>query len=488
MLAVLLMACAKDADSDTAEDPDLPTETVDVLVIGSGPAGLAAANMASGAGKTVRILEKESMPGGSGWYAGRYFGVGTRFQQLIGVNDTAEAALADWPRLSGGGEVDDHVRQLVQRSKDVIEWLVGDLGSEVSNVGTEPGQDPVPRMHDIGAEEEGPVQVLVDRLNDRLTLDTVGTEIVFEDGRAVGCRYEGTLTGETGWIAADAVVVASGGFARNLEKVLEDRPEFADVPYLVEMGFPADGGGIPLLAGAGAQWQNRGAMGFYAHSIVDPDRPGETLWPLGIQYGVFVDLTGHRVADEESMTGFLLVDTLLASPEQRLLAVIPEVELDPELTVPRYNVGEGDAESVSVQSLVDRGVIREFSDVHAMAVGLGIDPDTVDATFARYESLAIAGDDADFHKSASALRPFGTQHVYVLELRPGAAKSFSGFAVDLQGHVTDAAGQPIPGLYAAGEAVGMLGSPGAGRGFSGSITAVYLTGIIAGENAVADNP
>jgi fumarate reductase flavoprotein subunit len=481
------LACAPEIEDTDVVAVDPPEATTDVLVIGSGPAGLSAAETAVEAGLDVVILEKEAAPGGSGWYAARFLGIGTRFQREKGVEDTVDAAIADWPKLSGGVEADDHVRQLLTRSSDLIDWLTDDLGAGFLFLGDELGQDPIPRIHTLDTADHSPMHALVDRLNDRIELERMATELVFEDGAVVGSRYQDTVSGDTGWIAAKATIVASGGFARNAERLLRDRPEFADVPYLVEIGFPADGGGIELLEAAGAQWQNRGATGFYTHSIEDPDRPGETLWPPNLQDGLFLDMDGHRVANEETMTGFLLVDRLLAAPQKRLFAVLPSASIvGRALSVPPYNVGVGDPQAIPAVNLIERGVIPVYDDPMDLADALGIDAVATQATFDRYESFVAMGEDLDFGKASEGLRTFHGDSLVVLELRPGAAKSYSGFATDLGGRITAANGEPIPGLYGAGEAIGALGSPGAGRGFSGSISAIYLTGILAGESAVSD--
>ncbi len=491
IVLMVVVGCGGAADgTDSGGDTDAlppPSATVDVLVIGSGPAGLSAASRVAEAGRSVMVVERQPVAGGSGWYAGRYLAVNTRFQRSIGVDDSVDAALSDWPRLTGGAAPDDHVTQLLSRSAEVVEWIVDDLGVKLIFVGNELGQDPVPRMHAFEAEDRGPVRALLDRLTDRVVYETSATELVIQDGRVIGSRVRDDVAGTESWIAADATIVASGGFARNMEQVLRDRPEFQGVPTLVEIGFPADGGGIALLEGAGAQWQNMGSTGIYAHSIADPDRPGETLWPQRLQEGIFVDLDGNRVANEETMTGFLLVDSLLAAPEHRLFAVLPgSVFLGTALIVPPYNVGFGQPGALPAASLVDRGVIAVYDTRAELAANLGISLSNLDATFERYEAFAASGDDLDFHKEAAGLKSFIGESLVVLELRPGVAKSYSGFATDVGGRVLAANGAPIPGLYGAGEAIGVLGSEGAGRGFSGSITAVYLTGLVAGESAASD--
>ena len=72
-----------------------------------------------------------------------------------------------------------------------------------------------------------------------------------------------------------------------------------------------------------------------------------------------------------------------------------------------------------------------------------------------------------------------------MELAPGLAKAFGGVSLDEQARVIGLDGEPIPGLFAAGEVAGMLGTEAVGVGFTGSMTAVLLTGRVAGQEAAA---
>ena len=122
----------------------------------------------------------------------------------------------------------------------------------------------------------------------------------------------------------------------------------------------------------------------------------------------------------------------------------------------------------------------------AAAVAVGIDEEGLADTLARYAELVALGEDLDFGKRADAMVALEGELV-VVELAAGSAKSFGGAWLDAGGRVLDAAGAPIPGLLAAGEVAGMLGTPAVGVGFSGSVTACYLTGRVAGRTAATDS-
>jgi fumarate reductase flavoprotein subunit len=463
-----------------------------VVVVGSGAAGTSAAWTVKQAGLSTVVLEREAVGGGASVYAGRYYGVATPYQEERGIVDSVDAATADWPRWSYGGEANDpRVQLLIQRSAEAIVWIVEDLGVPVDSVSIEHGFDDMPaRMHSIVGGDAGPVTVLLDRLAAEMRFEREATSVVFDDGgRVIGVKWRDPSTGDEGWIRADATVVATGGFARDLDRVLADRPEIAGTNWVVEIHHTSDGGGIALLEGAGAQWHNQGRMGFYNHSIADP-RPGmegEAMWVAGLHTSVMLDSSGNRLVDELQYAGFTLVEDLLATPDRRIIAVLPGKYFDPVgVWVPGYNwADESRPEVFPAGDAENLGFVRRYATVEELAAGEGMDEATVVATFARYEDLVASGVDEDFGKVFGLDTFLDTDYV-AMDLVPGAAKSFVGFALDADGRIVDAAGLPIPGLYGAGEVTGFLGTPAVGKGISGGIAACFVTGIAAGETVAAD--
>ena len=77
-----IAACTGDDAPDSGTDA---LAQVDVLVIGSGPSGLAAAIEAQRAGAEVLLVERSSQAGGAGWYAGNFFAVGTPLQEQVQI-------------------------------------------------------------------------------------------------------------------------------------------------------------------------------------------------------------------------------------------------------------------------------------------------------------------------------------------------------------------------------------------------------------------
>lgn len=496
LVYLLALGCGQDrppADTpsggdDTADSGDSglgpPAAVVDVLVIGGGPAGLCAAWEAQAAGAEVLVLEMEEQAGGSGLWAQNFFAVGTVYQAERGIADDPTLALSQWADLTGGDPDDPWVQRFVGESAETVDWLVS-LGAQVTAVAPDLAMGPVPRSHRLEFDGGGPVGPLVLGLAEQTWLNTRAEGLVEVGGRVQGARYTDTQTGLTGWVQAGAVVVATGGFARDPERVVADRPELAGVGLAFEAGPHALGLGLDLLEAVGAASTAPGRSGVYVHAVADPREgfEGEVLWLEGLFYSLVFDLNGTRVTDENQIRGFTLIDTLLAAPEQRLFALIPSgVYSARPLLVPPYNAGDTELDP---EVLVEAGVAGRFATVAEAAAWAGADAPALEATVARYDTLVAAGEDSDQGKDPLYLVPFGNEQVVVLELTPGSAKSFVGAALDAEGRVLDGEGQPIPGLYAAGEVAGFLGTEAVGVGFSGAINAAYWSGRVVGPNAAA---
>lgn len=472
-----------------SSDPDLE---VDVLVIGSGPAGLSAAWEASRAGVSVLVVERDEALGGSGYYARHLIAAGTRWQVDQAIYDTPDQLLIEWPEFTAGGDAQDPwVVALAFESAGIVNWLVDDMGAQVEELRVDTAAGRTMRVHVVGHGELGPVAGLVDEL-ESLTWPSVEALSLrvdeTEPGRVAGAWLEDLRTGESVEVAAAATVIATGGFARDLERVEAVRPELAGATVVFEARLSSDGGGHHLLEQAGALLQNTEHHGIYLHSVPDP-RPGlvdEAIVLDRLETSLMVDQDGQRVANEATSSGFTLSAVLQEAPDQRLWAILPGAVFDDStLATMGPALGVAEANALSPADLVDLGIAVRATDAATLSAATGIDETGLQTTLLRYAELVASGEDPEFGKTAAGLVALAGDMV-VVELAAGSAKSFGGAWLDEDARVLDADGQVIPGLFAAGEAAGMLGTPAVGAGFSGSVTACYLTGRVAGRNAAAE--
>ena len=106
---------------------------VDVLVVGAGGCGMAAAIAAHDAGAQVAIVEKRDRPGGnSSLSTGSVPGAGSRFQREAGIEDSVETMIADLRRIAGDGELPALTERMARISAELCEWLVDRVGARMS--------------------------------------------------------------------------------------------------------------------------------------------------------------------------------------------------------------------------------------------------------------------------------------------------------------------------------------------------------------------
>ena len=104
----------------------------DLLVVGAGACGLAAAIAAHDAGISVAIAEKRDRPGGnSSLSTGSIPGAGSKYQSAAGIQDSADQMVADLLAVSGHHDADALTILMAQQSAPLCEWLIDDLGARM---------------------------------------------------------------------------------------------------------------------------------------------------------------------------------------------------------------------------------------------------------------------------------------------------------------------------------------------------------------------
>ncbi|MBM4389592.1 MAG: FAD-binding protein [Deltaproteobacteria bacterium] len=471
---------------DTADTGDALVfdTTVDVIVVGSGPAGAAATVTAMDAGATVIVFEREEEAGMGMRLAGMAYGVDTRWQAAEGVTDSVEAAIAEWPEITGAN-ASEGVEAFITNSGANLEWLEA-KGAEIIGPIEDLDVGSVARLHQMGWDED-PWPTFTEGYEPELRLGVEVTEPVMADGVVVGVRWRDTVTGEEGATGAGAVVIATGGFLRNRDRVDAAVPALADRDLLYETNPSSNGGGLPFLDLAGAGSLRMEDIGMYVHAIQDPaEAEGEALVAFMPDGMVLVDSTGNRFIDEEWIRSFDLFDQLpsgdvfgiTSGPNAGYLAFMR----------PAYNwVVLDEPEFVTLTEVQDLGSTDVFmgADPEELAALAGFDPGAFVATLDAFNTAVYTGTADAFGRELEPGDALDGAPFVALRLTPGLAKAFGGVATDASGHVLTPMGEAIPGLYAAGEVTGMVLGGGGGDGFSGSGNACYWSGRVAGGNAAA---
>jgi len=445
---------------------------VDVLVVGAGACGLAAAIAAHDRGASVAILEKRERPGGnSSLSTGSVPGAGSRFQREAGIDDSPERMLADLERAAGHSELPALTRRMAHISASLCEWLVDTVGARMAlitdycHVGHS-----VPRLHaPVSRRGQDLVDDLLAAVEKRdiplAVNNAVSVLYVDENDRIVGAAVTGPGIDES-HIGAKNVILASNGFAANRELVQKYCTEIAGAEYFGALG--SEGEAVLWGEQLGARLANMRAYQGYA-AVAYPH--GSLLsWTTIEKGGILINAAGERFGNEDlGYSGYA----------KRVLA-----QNGPVYAVFDDRIKAIASKEEEFQELVDHNGIKGSDTIEGLAAIFNLPADALKQTIESYNRAAAAqGGDAQ-GREKFGLAPL-TGRLWICRVTPGLFHTQGGLAVDDYGRVLRTDGSVIEGLYAGGgAAAGISGSAGAEGYCSGNglLTAVGL-GYLAGNDA-----
>jgi predicted oxidoreductase len=443
----------------------------DVLIVGAGGAGIAAALEAAWRGAHALLLDPAAEAGGTARGAGGgTFISGSPLQERLGVQDSPAGALEDW--LAWGGESVDveWARRYVEAGvSDLYLWLAA-LGVEWVRVDWHEGNR-VPRWHAPRDGGLGVVRALerAARAESRISwcFRTRVTDLVSAGGRVVGVLAEGPAGPVE--CRGEAVLMASGGFSNNLEMV---RRHARHLPpggrILLGGGEGARGDGHNILERIGAQFVNLDAVWMYPYATPDYRDPSGVrgLVCRGLEGDVWVNQQGHRFHNEDQRGGATGAVALLRQRPPTCWSIIDaRIAARFHVAHPHYRHGATPLRD-RLQELLDGSpFIARGDTLEALAGAAGLDGATLRETITAHNRMIAAGleIDPDFGRSLRGLEPLAEPPFYAIQFFPLARKNLGGVRTDLACQVLDREDRPIPGLFAAGEVAGMAGGRINGR-------------------------
>jgi flavocytochrome c len=442
-----------------------PDDDADVVVVGSGVAGLCAAVEAAEAGARVVVLERETAVGGASVMSGAACNiVGTPLQQSQGVEDDVELAMADWIRTGGPTADAAWARRYLEHSRaDVYDWCEG-LGVRWATL-SQPAGNSVPRVHIPATWGRGIVEALsvrAESLGVQILVGVAVQEILLSDGVVEGV----SITSRAGEqrIDAPAVIVCAGGFASSHDLLLELAPQLRELPTLLSGGAPgAVGDGYRLLQKVGAQFACLDHIWAYPNGTPDPDDDTGVrgVGTRGVNGDIWLNNTGQRFADEGNKNGGLGAQALLAQPGQTAWSVFNSAELSTLVLLgnERWGTPAGTS-SAMLEEFVRRSPYVWRADTAAdLAAKAGLPIEAVETAVENFNASILAGDerDPDQGRSLDGVLPLVGPDLIAIQFFPIAVKTFGGVRTDMECRVLDEDGATIPGLFAAGEVAGMAG-------------------------------
>jgi len=488
-----LAGCGTAAPAPLAGMPEEWDDEADVVVVGLGGAGAAAAIEAGKAGASVLVLERTPTGGGSTAICGGiiYMGGGTPLQTALGFEDTRDNMYNYVFASAGDGADEELVGLFCDKSLELYDWVTG-LGMQFNEsfmdmkaAGVPTGDgllysgnekqanykvvaDPAPRGH--GAFADGrvgghaifaPLQAAVADAGAEVLYEALaGSLVVNAEGRVVGVEAE--VEGETKYYKANkGVILCAGGYAANKDMVAQHSPSC--LRCAVNVGTPGDdGSGIRMGQGVGA----------------DVRMLSETA-PFAFVYGaaeclcrsILVNGKGQRFIGEDNY-GEWIGDAIVRDHNVAFLILDDAVW---------SAVPDAAKEALTV--------VGQAETIAELATGLGIPAGLLENTVQIYNEFAADGEDPEFGKESDFVTPLETPPYYALFFGVEATAFFTngGLRINSDSQVLDVHGQAIPGLYAAGR--NAFAVPAPHYVASGvSVAEVLIFGRIAGQMAAAEEP
>lgn len=442
----------------------MANDNFDLLVLGGGMAGTAGTIRAIQAGGKVCLVEKADALGGSATYA-EFIWTAPDLETFREKNPNGDPELA---------------KAFISRFELAVQW-VRDLGVEVRepvellNFGRGYGTDLanlflIGKRTVEGAEdsellfESEPVKLLTDG-----------------DGSVVGAEVK-LASGETREIHAANTLLAMGGFANNQKLRRKHFGELAGELPLRANPHSA-GRGLEMATEVGAQFGKENAA-FYGHlwasgmTVTDPFQFAPVTF-YHSEHGILLNLGGERFMDE-TVGDQLNAIGLFDQPEGRCLLIYDEFVHREWMMKPYVKGVEPiDKFQAAYKAGARVAIAYETEEFKVLPEEWGYPGEKVYEALTAFNEVGESGP----HEPPRTIdsRPLTEPPYYVVEVIPAITFSFGGILIDPRSRALDAAGKPIPGLFAAGGDAGGLYY----RAYAGGLAPALVFGLGAADSALS---
>lgn len=488
---------------ETANAEGVPTKwnkEVDVVIVGTGHAGLAAAITAADAGAKVVILEKlkKEYEGGNSKVSGNMWWTPTDLPQAIEYIGALSYGLTD----------KECIQALAEEMLKLNDWL-GTLGIKHTPLGIfQPEHPELPgaacvRTWSNGGSSDGklylPLREQAEKRKIEVLYETPAKALIQKPTKEIaGIRAE--VEGKPYFIKAKkAVILCCGGFEFDFEMQKQFLPGWP----IYGQGSPGNtGDGIRMAQQVGASlWHMNNPLAGLGGLVVPEFAP--VVIPFGLNGAPFihVDKQGKRFMSENrpSRHGFGVKEYVLffdgvVGDFTRLpcFTIFDETARTkgPLVSTSRSKFGwfswhSGYQWSKDNSAEIEKGWIIKGDTIAELAAKLQIKPEDLAATITRYNENCKTQVDPDFNRPKQSLIAIDKPPFYAVKVYPTMVNTQGGPRRNNKCQVMDPFNQPIPRLYTAGELGSFWGWMYNGGGNNAEC---LCTGQIAARNAVALKP
>ena len=475
--ALFGMGAAARAEPNLKAGSAIPSkwdETYDVVVVGSGGAGMAAAVKAADQGAKVVVLERLGFPGGNTQLAqGQINAADPVRQPKQGIKDSPELHAKQTLEAGDYRGDPERVRVLCENAYGAITWLES-LGMEFQDTVFQMFGGLYPRAHSPKmVKGQGYIKVLLKALDERkvpILKNVRVTDIIRdtpESGDVRGVRVE-TKEGIRYIRARQGVVLAAGGFSANqyLRELHDPR-----VAGLGTDNLPNKTAGDVMMAAVRVGGYLVGMDFIQSTPGAPAGKKMKIILNTRVAESIYVDKRGNRIVDEGTRRD-VIRDAVLGTPERYAYTVVDND------TYQKYNaaVHKSVEEGIKINEAWTAPTLKE------LAVKMGVDPEGLEKGVARYNSFVEKGKDEDFGKAPRNLAK-KIEHGPFWACYTGMTvhHTMGGLSCNTKAQVLDWQGNVVPRLYAAGEITG--GIHGTNRVGGNALLDCFVYGQIAGTNA-----
>jgi fumarate reductase flavoprotein subunit len=469
----------------------------DVVVVGSGVSGLAAALTAAEGGAKVIVFEKQRSLGGTSNFFHGIFAAESDMQRARFITYSRDEAFKNIMEYSHWRANPRLVRAIVNESAATITWLQREGVEFIDAINNL--LDAPRTYHVVKGGGEAVVKELVTRIKEKGVniMLAVPVKRILKAGDCI----DGVLVEENGEetrVNAKVIVIASGGYANNKEWIKKYAGFDLDINLIPVGNVDKTGDGIRMAFEVGADNEGLGVLELYR---VGPTGP-EFAMKSNIEYAVvqpdlWVDSQAERYCDES--IGFYETSIGNASARQKggstysifdssIVKRLIENGIDKSHGVD-FPPGSRilDLERDLARVLENRSTeVFKADSIPGLAEKIKVEPVRLQATVDEYNRFCEKGHDELFAKNPKYLRPIKGPQFYAVRARTVFLGTLGGIKINQKTEVIDKKERTIPGLYAVGfDAGGIYGDSYCIRDASGLSAGFAInSGRIAGRNAL----